>query len=713
MIPRSLALLALLAAGCGWRHELSAGNAAAADQEWLAAVVHYQAAAEARPDDRAIAQRLADARKKAVEALVAEAGAARDGGEPERALDRLDQAEQVLPRQLPVALLREEIVAQMAGVVRAKLTAAGEDPLGAAVEAWAAFAQRFPVHPETARLGDELSAALDAEVEKLILDRRFAEAQARLGHFQDRLPVDAPRVALRTAWSEDLQQQAAAARKKGQRASTWVCTALAGGLTGQPDPGARERGGFLDSSALTLGPRLSGDKAALERLIGPGAARLAQSPGLRWSPGAKRPTIGGTFTLSPPRFTQSAKPTVAVREVPGEARDHENPAWTAANAKAQEAGAALSQAVTREQEAIAARASEQRHLDDLRAGVAAVQGELASVQAAYDDARAAALTARAALDEALGAQQSVAQMDAQRAELAAAVLAAQVRLEDALAALERGEPPGPEVEVRRTLDDARAALQAAPKPSNLVWELSRHVPDRASALAEMERAAEEARARLDARRAPVQDQLDAVIRAEAHLAEEEANVQGALQAQAEARRAQEATESEREKLPQSVFGPVIDRIEIPVQAHLRTCALDLAVALTLPDGSKLERTLRAQAETRDEERGAVPDLDLPADPLEFPEGDLQLQARAEAELGRQVGALLAEVQSSAVRWELAQAGSAKDEEARLTALLLAWMIAPPPQSGVLDITDGPDPAGLLRAFLRERWGLDDLGWLGG
>ncbi|MFH1468053.1 MAG: hypothetical protein ABIO70_26945 [Pseudomonadota bacterium] len=712
MGPRALLVLALLAAGCGWRHELAAGNAAAADQDWLAAVAHYQAAAEARPEDRAIAGRLMDAQKNAIDALVEQAAAARDGGQPERALDLLEQAEELLPRQLPVALLREEIVGQLAAAVREVLQGEGEDPLAAAVEAWAAFAQRFPVHPETARLGDDLSASLAAETAKMIADHSYADAAVRLERFQDRLPIDAPRASLREAWSKDLLGQAAVARKRGQRATAWVCTALAGGLTGQPAPGAREREAFLDAHALILGPRVSGDKAALERLLGPGLARLERSPGLRWSPAARRPDFGGTLALGAPRFSQSAKPTVAVREVPGEARDHENPAWVEASRKAQEAADALTQAATEEQRAIAARAAEQRHLDDLRAGVAAIQGELNEVQAAFDDAQAAALAARAALDEALGAQQSVTQMDAQRAALEAAVAAAQARLEEALAALERGEAPGPEVEARRALDDARAALQASPRPTNLVWELSRHVPDRASTLAGKERDVEQARAALDARRAPVQDQLDAVERAEARVAEEDGNVQAALDAQAEARRAQEAAQAERDALPQSIFGPVIDRIEIPVQAHLRTCALELVVRLTQPDGSKIEHTLRAQAETRDEERGAVPDLDLPADPLEFPDGDLQLQARAEAELGRQVGGLLAKVQELAAQWELAQAGAAKDDEARLRALLLAWLASPPSEGGLLDLRDAPDPAGLLQGYLKQRWGLDDLSWLG-
>lgn len=728
LIPALLGLF--LASGCGWKRDLAQGNAAAERGDWVAAVEHYQAAFDSNPDDKALQVRLIDAQQQAVGALLEQARAARDGDELDRALDLLDQAEAVLPRQLEVALLREEIIGQLAEAVRQALQA-DDDPVGLAYAGWVPFAERFPVHPETARLRDAIQAALAAQTQALVEAGDHAEAHDRLQAFEGRLPVERELELVRGAWAESLVTQASAAARRRQPATAWAAMALAAGLSGSTEHALQRdayRDAFTKAHGVVLGPRLvASDRASLGRLESRISALFQHSP-VRWAPGAPGATVGGRITIGEPRWDQSAKQTVAIHEYPGPEREHENPAWIDAKAELARAEAAVGEAVKTEERTVASRAAEQRSLETMRKGLAAVELSLEGVRQAFAQAQAEADRARAALDASVGASESVTQLQDQRAALQTEVDQAQIALDATVGALDAAGQDGGDVaaanqavsEARRVVEDRRATLEAAPKPTNLMRELARHVGTRAGQLAEKERLLEAARAELEARQAPVQDQLDAVARLEARITELDAQLEGSREAQAQAQRDVEAAQARLAELPETIFGPTIERVEVPVQAHMRSCTGELSLDLR-PSGAnkvKLTSKLTARAETRDEERPAVEEHGLEADLLEFPESDAELQARVEAELAKQLRTQLeAQVQVLA-ETHLAAGVAATDPEAELRELLLAWQLTPTApvgdpytQPGSVADSSAPGAAEALGAALMERWGISELCWL--
>ncbi len=728
LIPALLGLF--LASGCGWKRDLAQGNAAAERGEWVQAVEHYRAAAAQNPDDKALDARLAQAMDKAVASLVEQAGAARTGGQPDAALDLLDQAEGIQPRQLEVALLREEIVGELAQSVHLALDA-DDDPVGQAYTAWVPFAERFPVHPETARLRDAIKAALASEAQALVVAQDHATAHARLSAFEDRLPVEQELAQVRSAWAESLADQANAAARRRQPATAWVSMALAAGLSASSEHSQQRdayRQAFDRAHAVVLGPRMvASDRAALARLDSRITA-LFQHSAVRWAPGAPRATVGGSIRLGEPRWDQSAKQTVAVHEYPGPERDHENPAWQQAKADLDQAQAALGEAVKSEERILASRAAEQRSLEGMRQGLAAVELSLEGVRQDFARAEGEATGAQAALAESLGASESVTQLQDQRAALQVEVDGAQAQLDAAVADLEAAGQGAGDVaqaneavsQARRAVEDRRAALDAAPKPTNLMRELARHVPTRAGQLAEKEQLLERARAELEERQAPVQDQLDAVARLAARIVELDAGLEGSREAQSEAQRGVEEAQARLAQVPETIFGPTIERVEIPVQSHLRSCTGELSLELHSGSGRNVEltRKLTARAETRDEERPAVEEHGLEANPLAFPESDAELQARVEAELAKQLRTQLEDQVRLLSGAHLQAAGAATDPEVQLRELLLAWLLAPSSQvadpyaqPGVVAEQAAPGPAEALASALDERWGLSQLGWL--
>jgi len=728
LIPSLLAFA--IASGCGWKRDLAKGNAAAEREDWQTAVEHYQAAVEQNPDDKALQARLTDARESAVESLVEQARAAQQADQTDQALDLLHQAEAISPRQLEVAMLREEIIGALATDVRTAL-ALDEGAIDAAYARWTPFAERFPVHPETARLRDEIRAALAVDVQGLVEAEDYAAAHQRLKSFEDRLPMETELATVRGAWADSLTQQAAAAAKRRQRATAWATQAIAAGLSDSGEHREQRdayRATFERSHGVVLGPKLvASDRAAMARLESRLAA-LFQHSAVRWAPGAPRPAIGGRIGLTEPRWDQSAKQTVSVHEFPGPERDHENPAWLTAKAELSQARAALGEAVKDEERIVASRAAQQRSLDGMREGLAAVELSLEGVRAEFAAAEGEANKARAALDESVGANGSVTQLQQQREALQVEVDAAQSSLDTALAALEAAGADGGDVAganqavdvARRGVEDRRTALDAAPKPTNLMRELARHVGTRAGQLADKERLLEAARAEREDRQAPVQDQLDAVARIEARIVELDAALEGSREAQAESQRGVEPAEQRLAEVPETIFGPTIERVEIPVQAHLRSCTGEISLELHSGSGGgvSLTRKLSARAETRDEERAEAAEHGLSADPLAFPESDAELQARVEAELAKQLRVQLEAQIALMAGGYLEQAAAAKDPEHQLRALIQAWMIAPGPAGD--DPYAQPDPqaeapaptaAEALQAALVERWGVGEPGWL--
>ncbi len=681
------ALLIVSCAGCAWKRELAQGDAAADQGAWLEAVTHYQAALELKPDDPELKARVAEAREQAVTSLLEQARAAQEGGASYEALDLLDQVEGLAPRHTELALLREEVIASLAAGVREPL---GEQPeLEQAWERFVPFAERFAVHPETARLREEIQGAVTARVEASIQAEAYAEAYTLVEGFEDRLPMEAVRAPLLAAWSASLTQEAAQASRARQHATAFVAMHFAQALSGEnPDAeeiqGYRER--FRKAYAPVLGPRLvAKDRAAMERLSDR-VAKWSEPSMVRWMPGAPRPMLGGRITIAPLRWDQSDKQTVAVHEYAGPEREHENPDVTLAKASLAELETALAQAEQDQERIVASRAAQERSLESMLAGIDAVEQGLAGVRQAFAEAEAEANRAQAALDEAVGAKTSVEQLETQRAELQAAVVAAAGDAEAQAA--------------------AQAALDAAPKPTNLMRELARHVPTRAGQLTEKQQALEAARAQLETRQAPVQEQLDAVAAIEQRMVElvgelEEATArQVQLQGQIAAARTAIAT------LPPTVFGPTVERLEIPVQDHLRTCTGELLLELGPIEGRQvaLSRKLVATAETRDEERPAVPEHGLEADPFEFPESDLELQARVELQLQRALIGQLDEQLALFGRDRLEAGLAAEGFEEKLAALLIAGWTAS-------DEAEGEAPSERARAnqavdeLLKAHWGV--------
>ncbi len=718
------ALFALII-GCGWKRDLAQGNAAAERGDWVEAVEHYRAASEANPDDKALDAKLADAIEQAIAGLVEQARAAHAGGQHDEALDLLDQAEGLAPRQLEVAMLREEVVGELAGQVRGALEDP-DDPVGQAYERWVPFAERFPVHPETARLRDEISAALGASVAARVEAEEYGAAYRQLQSYQDRLPMDEELATVRSTWAASLASEASTAARRRQPATAWVAMALAASLSGSSEhqeQAASYQAAFAKAHGVVLGPRISSsDRAALGRIESRLAA-LFEHSAVRWAPGAPRATVGGSIRIADPTWEQSSKQTVAIHEYPGPEREHDNPAYLEAKADVESAEAAVSAAAKDEERALASRAAEQRSLQTMQEGLASVERSLEGVRAAFAAAEAEATKAQAALDEAVGANQSVTQLQEQRAGLETELTAAQDALETALADLEAAGASGEDVgaanaavaEARRGVEDARATLEAAPKPTNLMRELARHVGTRAGQLAEKERALEEARAELEARQAPVQDQLDAVARIEARLVELDGALEAALEAQAEAQRQVEDAQAKLPEIPETIFGPTIERIEIPVQSHLRSCTMEIGIDLRPRGAVRVQESLRGRAETRDEERPAVEEHGLEADPLAFPESDAELQARVEVELAKQLRAQLEAQLSSLGRAHLEQGLAASDPEATLRELLLAAALLPAdgddPYAQPSDAAaDEADAQQALWSALQERWGVVEKGW---
>ncbi len=691
LLPALLGLA--LGAGCGDKHA-ALGEAAAAEGDWVAAAEHYQAAVERSPDDADLRARYQEAREEAADGLVEQARAAIEAGEVYPALDLLDRADALLPRHLPVALAREEAVAVVAEGVRA-LLAGDEEPLARACEAWVTFAERFPVHPETARLRDLLGESLSVEVRRLVEAGAYAEALAVAESLGEHLPVEGQVRLVRGAWAESLAEEARTAARRNKPASAWVTMALAAGLSGDTQQAAQRdayRAAFLELHGTTLGLRLvSADRSALTRLDSNLKARF-ERPGLRWMPGAPRATIGGRVTITEPRWEQSSKPTVAVHEYPGPEAEHDNPAWLEAGAAVEAAEARLTAAQADEERAVASRAAEARSLEGMRAGLATVEGALAEARQVVAAAQAEVDTAQAALDECVGASESVTQLEEQRAALEERVAQAQDPEERA---------------------QAQAALEAAPRPTNLMRELARHVGTRAGQLAEKVRVLEAAQAELEELERPVREQLEAVASIEASLEEIDRVLEAAREAQEVAERGIEKARAAQAELPPTVFGPTVERIEIPVQAHLRSCHGGMDILLQPRGGSAVERSLVARAETRDEERPAVPERDLAADPLEFPRADLELQASVEAELVRGLRAELEAAVADLARARLAEAAGQDDPELQLRALLQAWLLLPRATAAVADSEASSEPGAeaLLRAALEERWGLAEPGWL--
>lgn len=727
-----LAFLVLGAlSGCGWKRDVAAGNNAAERGDWVAAAERYQAAVDAHPGDPALEARLRGAQENAIASLLEEARSAQEAGELERAVDLVEEAEAVLPRQLEVGLLREELIGGLAELVRAVLAdPEREDPTAEAYERWTAFAERFPVHPETAHLRDALEETLAGECDELVEQGDFAQAHARLEAFDDKLPLKKLQKRVEAAWGEDLLASAATAARKRQRASAWVGTALAAGLTGQGEHASlrdQRKTEFLRSHALVFGPRLSAasrdDVARLQSRL---EAFLEHAPGVRLAPGAPRAAVSGSLKLGAPAWDQGSKPTVAIHEFPGPEREHDNPTYLQAKRDIEKAQAAVTAAQSREEELTASRAAEQRRLEAIREGLASVEQTLAGYEQGFADAQATATKAQAGLDEAVGAKERVEQLSTARETLQAKVDDAQATLEGALAALEAAGQGDGDIsaandavaQARRDVEDARTALDAAPKPTNLSRELARHVGTRAGQLAEKQRLVEAARAELEEQQAPVQDQLDAVARLELRISEVDSELERCRAEQVEAQREAEAAQGRLEGVPPTIFGPTIDRVEIEVLAHLRSCAIELAVDLR-HGGERVQRSLSARAETRDEERPAVPERELEEDPLAFPKSDAELQAEAQADLARQLRSLVEEQLASKRSALLATAAEASDPEAKLRALLLANLVGPATagKSGVYEqpeAADGDaptDPESELKALLEERWGRDDLGWL--
>ncbi len=681
------ALLALACGGCGWKRELAQGEAAAEQGAWLEAVAHYQAALEQKPDDPELKARVAEARERAIAASLEQARAALAGDQPYEALDRLERVVGLAPRHTELALLREEIVGELAAGVRQPL---GEPfDLEGAWERFVPYAERFPVHPETARLREEIQGAFTASVEAFIEAEAYGEAYALVQAFEERLPVERLRGSLMAAWSASLAEEAARASRERRHATALVAISFAQALSGgEPEVeeirAYRER--FRKAYGPVVGPRLiAKDRAAMERL----SDRIAKSTELfmvRWMPGAPRPTLGGRITIAPLRWDQSSKQTVAVHEYPGPEREHENPELTRARAELAEIEATLVQAERDQERIVASRAAQERSLESVRQGLAAVEQSLMGVRQAFAEAEAEATRAQAALDEAVGAQASVKQLEAQREMLQAAVEAAS------------GDAEAQAV--------ARAALEAAPRPTNLMRELARHVPTRAGQLTEKRQALEEARAELEARQAPVQEQLDAVAGIEQRIVELGGELEevSARQAQLQGRVA--AARTAIATLPPTVFGPTVERLEIPVQDHLRTCTGELLLELGPLEGRQvaLSRKLVATAETRDEQRPAVPEHGLDADPFAFPETDAELQARVELQLQR---ALLVQLDEQLALYghDRLEAGlAAEDFEEKLASLLIATWTAS-------DVAEGEAPSERARAneavdaLLRDHWGV--------
>ncbi len=718
-------------AGCGWKRDLAQGNNAAERDDWVAAAHHYQAAAAAHPDDPALEKRLSEAQDKAIATLLGQARKARESGDLDQAVNLVEQAEDLHPRQLEVGLLREEFIGQMAEGVRAVLADAEiEDPTAAAFETWTTFAARFPVHPETAHLRDLLEEALADEITMLVDSKEFALASERLQAFSDKLPSRTQQKAVQAAWANHLLAQGNTASRNRKRASAWVTTALAAGLTGDTQHATlrdQRRKDFLRYHAVIFGPRLQADsRDDLSRLQSRLEAALEHTPAVRFAPGAPRAGVGGSLRLGAPEWDQGSKPTVAIHEFPGPEREHENPRYLNAKRDIDQAQASLESAQRRENELTASRAAEQRRLDSIREGLRSVEQILEGAHQAHAAAQAEATRAQAGLDEAVGAEKTVEQLNAQRDALQAEVDDAQAVLDQAIAALEAASQGDGDVAdantavsaARRGLEDARSTLDAAPKPTNLSRELARHVGTRAGQLAEKQRLAEQARAELERQQAPVQDQLDSIARIELRISEVDAEMESSRTTQADAQRQLEAARARLEGVPETIFGPTIERVEIEVLAHVRSCVVELRV--DLQQGSeRTQRTLTARAETRDDERVAVPEHALEADPLAFPKSDAELQADAQADLARQLRGLVADQLETLRTGQLELAATQGDPEAKLRALLLAWL-AGPPNPGKADVYDQPEVTRVeapidaeteLTALMKERWGLDDLGWL--
>jgi len=712
MVRPSLLLLVagglLSAPGCAWQRALRQGDAAAATGDWLAALEYYDEAASYRSDDAGLKARMANAGEQAVEQLVAQAGQARDLGELYQALDLLDQAEEIEARHLQVALLREEIVGALAQGIREQLAGSEPDAIERAVQSWQPFQERFPHHPETVGLREEIGAALGERVAGLLRQQRFSEAQQQLQALREPLALDKLLDELSAAWSEHLLTKARLAERRRQLGLAWTAAASAAHLADSVGARAerdRLRAAFLAAHATVIGPRLSGDVDRVDRLEQRLIRSLGRTPDLRWQPGARGAAVSGRLTLSRPSFHQESRSTVAIHEFPGEPREHDNPARLRAQADQSAAQALLDEELGREAVNRSLRAAEQERLEGLRAGLAPVEGELAAARDALVRAENAANQARSRLDEAVGARQSIEQYREQNAALEAAVEEAELVHQAALQQLETaggaaaGEASRQLDEARRALEQARAALEAAPRSSNLTHELARHVGARAGELAEREREVEQARRALQERQAPVQDQLDAIGHIEARIAELDGELEGLRGSQADQQRRVDQAAARVRELPERIVGPVMDRVEVEVVELSRSCEVTIDARLALPGGARLDQKLLGRASTSDQEHPGLPERDLPPDPMELPMSDGALLMDADGDAVEAIQVRLSRSLAT-LRVERLEAGrEASDPELQLRALLLAWMVDPEPVSEE------------LQALWREQWGLGELPWL--
>ena len=108
----ALPLLALLGAACGGH--LKAGDQAAAVGDWKAAYANYRQAVADEPNDPALKQKYAEARRKALDASAASAQACRVQGDWECVLREADYTLSIEPGDVQVAAARREAAHKVA-----------------------------------------------------------------------------------------------------------------------------------------------------------------------------------------------------------------------------------------------------------------------------------------------------------------------------------------------------------------------------------------------------------------------------------------------------------------------------------------------------------------------------------------------------------------------------------------------------------------------
>lgn len=646
----TVVLLAGWVGGCSFAQAIDRGDGFAQVGDWASAEQSYAAAVREDPDSQVALKKLAEARQYGADAEVQQ-------GRDDLAADRWVAASEHVERA-------QAFVAGHAGA-RELLDAIRDDMVGdagallgtgAVLRAYELALEASRLFPGDARAEDAVRKARESWLVKARAEGeagRYAAAIAiveEIGRRESsqRRALEPMMGELRTAWAGSLRKQAVAADKGGDRGSAFVWYAMAVDVAGAPaDRAARDRlkAALIDQGRLSVEFVVDGPAERRKEAEAVLRAWVSQQPGMAVADRARHGEVRVEVGLGEVRCDATSEERVGkVRYVSG-THQVRNPEFERRRRTLIDAEERLERQERQELELVEELTRHERDLDR------AYERDWERLNRAVDRA-----------EEDVGRAQEKVERDEEELR----------RVQEALDGARREGR-----DVQSLLSEERRALDEVQRKRREAREARQQLSQEVEALRVFRQALER-----------VQDEID---RAREGLARDRRQV-------LDARR--EVTRAHRDLLdvPPLVDEDVYSDYAYPILDWTRTCEAQVSTSVTFDGRPGRAAVKRVAASTRDAANDAHVKFGVRQDVLRFPKSDLAMSDEIDAQVVREIEAVVGEALSRRGQDTLsrAQALLGSDRAQGMTLLL------------VHALTGGQDAQSAVAPTLRAEFGLESV-----